>query len=111
MALSQKDDTKLTDNLGLQAKLWLAGQAAQQHGRCRNKLVIFGLIFLKYISHTFEEHRVKLIADENDYAGENAIGPDEYKTVNVIWVPTDARWSYQFRLGTALHLLPRSLTS
>lgn len=111
MALSQEDDTKLTANLGFEAKRWLTGQAAQQHGRCGNKHVILGLIFLKYISDTFEEHRAKVIADEDDYAGANAIDPDECKTENVFWVPADARWLYQFCLGVALHLLPRWLTS
>jgi len=111
MARPKKNDTKPTANLGFQAKLRLTGQAAQQHGRCGNKHVILGLIFLKYISDTFEEHRAKVIAEEDDYAGANAIDPDECKTENVFWVSAVARWLYQFCLGVALHLLPRWLKS
>ena len=58
------------------------------------KHVVLGLIFLKYISDTFEEHRAKLLAGEGDYAGANAEDPDEYKAENVFWVPADARWSH-----------------
>lgn len=60
--------------------------------------VVLGLIFLKYISDTFEEHRAKLLAGSaaktGDYAGANAEDPDEYKAENVFWVPADARWSH-----------------
>ena len=58
------------------------------------KHVVLGLIFLKYISDTFEEHRAKLLAGEGDYAGANPEDPDEYKAENVFWVPADARWSH-----------------
>ena len=58
------------------------------------KHVVLGLIFLKYISDTFEEHRAKLLAGQGDYAGANAEDPDEYKAENVFWVPADARWSH-----------------
>ena len=43
------------------------------------KHVVIGLIFLKYISDTFEQHRAKLLAGQGDYAGANAEEPDEYK--------------------------------
>jgi type I restriction-modification system DNA methylase subunit len=33
------------------------------------KHVVLGLIFLKYISDSFEEHHAKLKAGEGDYAG------------------------------------------
>jgi type I restriction enzyme M protein len=52
------------------------------------KHVVLGLIFLKYISDTFEEHRAKLLAGQGDYAGANAEDPDEYKAENVFWVAT-----------------------
>jgi len=58
------------------------------------KHVVLGLIFLKYISDIFEEHRAKLIKGEGDYAGANPEDPDEYKAENVFWVPAEARWSH-----------------
>jgi len=47
------------------------------------KHVVLGLIFLKYISGTFKEHRAKLLAGQGDYAGANAEDPDDYKAENV----------------------------
>jgi len=58
------------------------------------KHVVLGLIFLKYISDSFEEHHARLAAGEGDYAGANPEDPDEYKAENIFWVPPAARWSY-----------------
>jgi hypothetical protein len=119
-----------TAHLGFEAKLWLAADTATRASANRNcaatwrdlrtaqdhrsnnmdaaeyKHVVLGLIFLKYISDTFEEHRAKLIqgstrasrvgvgAPADQYAGANPEDPDEYKAENVFWVPADARWSH-----------------
>ncbi|MEI6493897.1 MAG: class I SAM-dependent DNA methyltransferase, partial [Verrucomicrobiota bacterium] len=58
------------------------------------KHVVLGLIFLKYISDTFEEHHAKLVAGKGDYAGANPEDQDEYKAENVFWVPPSSRWPY-----------------
>ena len=117
MAAKQKPSPKdSTANLGFEAKLWLTAdklrnnmdageysraerdrlpQAARRaSANARVNHVVLGLIFLKYISDTFEEHRAKLIAGKGDYAGANPEDPDEYKAENVFWVPADARWSH-----------------
>jgi type I restriction enzyme M protein len=84
-----------TANLGFEAKLWLAADKLRNNmDAAEYKHVVLGLIFLKYISDTFEEHRAKLLAGEGDYAGANPEDPDEYKAENVFWVPADARWSH-----------------
>jgi type I restriction enzyme M protein len=51
--------------------------------------VVLGLIFLKYISDAFEEHREKLLAEP--YADPE--DPDEYRAESIFWVPPEARWS------------------
>ncbi len=82
-------------NLGFEAKLWLTADKLRNNmDAAEYKHVVLGLIFLKYISDTFEEHRAKLLANQGDYAGANAEDPDEYKAENVFWVPADARWSH-----------------
>jgi type I restriction enzyme M protein len=82
-------------NLGFEAKLWLAADKFRNNmDAAEYKHVVLGLIYLKYISDTFEEHRAKLIAGQGDYAGANPEDPDEYKAENVFWVPPAARWSY-----------------
>jgi type I restriction enzyme M protein len=57
------------------------------------KHVVLGLIFLKYISDTFEEHRAKLLAGEGEYAGADPGNADEYWPEKVLWVHPEARWS------------------
>jgi type I restriction enzyme M protein len=84
-----------TANLGFEAKLWLAADKLRNNmDAAEYKHVVLGLIFLKYISDTFEEHRAKLLAGEGDYEGADPEDPDEYKAENVFWVPSDARWSH-----------------
>lgn len=58
------------------------------------KHIVLGLIFLKYISDSFEELHVKLSEGKNDYEGADPEDQDEYKALNVFWVPKKARWSY-----------------
>ena len=90
-----RKNAKATATLGFEAKLWLAADKLRNNmDAAEYKHVVLGLIFLKYISDTFEEHRAKLIAGEGDYEGANAEDPDEYKAENVFWVPADARWSH-----------------
>jgi type I restriction enzyme M protein len=84
-----------TANIGFEAKLWLTADKLRNNmDAAEYKHVVLGLIFLKYISDTFEEHRAKLMAGQGDYAGADAEDPDEYKAENVFWVPADARWSH-----------------
>ncbi|HRI04942.1 MAG: class I SAM-dependent DNA methyltransferase [Pyrinomonadaceae bacterium] len=67
------------------------------------KHLVLGLIFLKYISDSFAEHRANLekrFADsKDDYFIEDARiratdleERDYYTEANVFWVPADARW-------------------
>ena len=62
------------------------------------KHIVLGLIFLKYISDSFEDLHLALIigrdTNEGPYAGANPEDPDEYRAENVFWVPQIARWSY-----------------
>jgi type I restriction enzyme M protein len=95
MAKKKASETKSTANIGFEAKLWLAADKLRNNmDAAEYKHVVLGLIFLKYISDTFEEHRAKLLAGEGDYAGANPEDPDEYKAENVFWVPADARWPH-----------------
>ena len=88
-----------TANLGFEAKLWLTADKLRNNmDAAEYKHVVLGLIFLKYISDTFAEHRAKLVAGSQsqtgDYAGSNPEDADEYKAENVFWVPPEARWAH-----------------
>ena len=69
------------------------------------KHIVLGLIFVKYISDTFQTRRVELTSkftdSQDDYYLDNADSDlinieledrDYYKEVNVFWVPEAARW-------------------
>lgn len=82
-------------NLGFEAKLWLTADKLRNNmDAAEYKHVVLGLIFLKYISDTFEEHRAKLVAGQGDYVGSNLEDADEYKAENIFWVPAESRWSH-----------------
>ena len=70
-------------NLGFEAKLWLAADKLRNNmDAAEYKHVVLGLIFLKYISDTFDEHHAKLVAGKGDYAGANPEDKDEYLAAN-----------------------------
>jgi type I restriction enzyme M protein len=80
-------------NLGFEATLWAAADKLHAHmDAAEYKHVVLGLIFLKYISDSFEEHRRKLLDDQAH--GADPEDPDEYRAVNIFWVPAEARWSH-----------------
>ena len=82
-------------NIGFEQKLWLAADKLRSNmDAAEYKHVVLGLIFLKYISDSFEEHHAKLIAGEGEYTGANPEDPDEYRAENIFWVPPTARWTY-----------------
>ena len=58
------------------------------------KHIVLGLIFLKYISDSFESLRKKLQEGKGDYKGADPEDRDEYEGENIFWVPSKARWKY-----------------
>lgn len=58
------------------------------------KNITLGLIFLKYISDSFESLHSTLVKAEKDGEGADPEDRDEYKAENVFFVPPTARWSY-----------------
>jgi type I restriction enzyme M protein len=89
---SKKDSSA---NLGFEAKLWLAADKLRNNmDAAEYKHVVLGLIFLKYISDSFEEMRSKLVEGKGDYKGANPEDADEYRAENIFWVPKESRWSH-----------------
>jgi type I restriction-modification system DNA methylase subunit len=80
-------------NLGFEAILWQAADKLRGHmDAAEYKHVVLGLIFLKYISDAFEEKHAQLQAEVDQ--GADPEDPDEYRAINVFWVPKEARWSH-----------------
>ena len=94
MARQKKQATKNNGaNLGFEAQLWQAADAMRgSMDAAEYKHVALGLIFLKYISDAFEEQHAKL--DSERSKGADPEDPDEYRAVNIFWVPKEARWPF-----------------
>ena len=76
----------------LEKQLWKAADKLRKNIDAADyKHVVLGLIFLKYISDTFEELYARLKAEESQ--GADPEDKDEYKAENVFFVPPQARWS------------------
>ena len=82
-------------NLGFEAMLWLAADTLRNNmDAAEYKHVVLGLVFLKYISDSFEERRALLVEGKGELAGANPEDRDEYLAANVFWVPMEARWGH-----------------
>jgi type I restriction enzyme M protein len=102
---TKKQKTSNGANLGFEATLWAAADKLRGHmDAAEYKHVVLGLIFLKYISDAFEERHVSLEKELGDPKSEWYVAEpqaryrtledrDEYQSVNVFWVPKEARWS------------------
>jgi type I restriction enzyme M protein len=78
-------------NLGFEKKLWAAADKMRSNmDAAEYKHVVLGLIFLKYISDSFEETHTEISKDSES----DPEDIDEYKARNVFWVPPESRWSY-----------------
>ena len=81
---------KIDTELGFEQKLWLAADKLRSNMDAgAYKHVVLGLIFLKYISDSFEEKFQELIKDKNSDPEDR----DEYTSANIFWVAKKARWS------------------
>lgn len=79
----------------LEKQLWKAADKLRKNiDAAEYKHVVLGLIFLKYISDSFEELFSKLQKGEGVYDGADPEDKDEYKAENVFFVPPEARWSF-----------------
>lgn len=79
--------------------LWKAADALRgQVDAAEYKHVVLGLLFLKYISDSFEVRRDQIKAEikaekiPNERVAEFLESRDEYTSKRVFWVPPEARW-------------------
>ena len=79
----------------LEVILWKAADKLRKNiDAAEYKHVVLGLIFLKYISDSFESHYELLKAGEGEFAGADPEDKDEYTAYNIFFVPELARWNY-----------------
>lgn len=78
-------------NLGFEEKIWQAADKLRGNiDAAEYKHVVLGLIFLKYISDSFEERYQELVEEGAGFEEEK----DEYIEHNIFYVPDEARWDY-----------------
>ncbi len=96
---ANRPQAKKIQPLGFEAQLWKAADALRNNMDAGEyKHVVLGLIFLKYISDSFEERRSEILTlagtPDSEYYGDAAAADDrdEYLRRHVFWVPAEARW-------------------
>src|SRR5215813_4585482 len=96
MPQAKKSSTASTNDgatVGYEARLWQMADALRgSMDAAEYKHVVLGLIFLKYISDAFEAQHAQLEAEQMQ--GADPEDPDEYRALNIFWVPPEARWSH-----------------
>jgi type I restriction enzyme M protein len=92
MAKATRTKNGTAANIGYEAELWRMADALRASmDAAEYKHVVLGLIFLKYISDAFEAQHAELEAEQDQ--GADPEDPDEYRALNIFWVPPEARWS------------------
>lgn len=80
---------KNTADIGFEKEIWDAACVLRGNmDASEYKNVILGLIFLKYISDSFDEKYQELINEGEGFEEDR----DEYTSENIFFVPTGARW-------------------
>ena len=93
----------------LEKKLWKSADTLRSNiSAAEYKHIVLGLVFLKYVSDSFETRRQELILEftnpksdyylcddvEDELIKEELENRDYYTEKNVFWVPQSARWQY-----------------
>lgn len=106
-------DSTATADLDYADKLWRAANALRgQVDAAEYKHVVLGLLFLKYISDSFEARRDELKVDlEADGISGTQLerlleSRDEYTAERVFWVPPEARWANLQNQATRPEIAP-----
>ena len=86
-----KNQSSNSGTLGFEEKLWKAADKLRSNmDAAEYKHVVLGLIFLKYISDSFNERRQEIIKKGIDDPEDK----DVYTMKNIFWVPKKARWDF-----------------
>jgi len=79
-----------TTNVGFEDKLWLAADKLRgSMDASEYKHVVLGLIFLKFVSDSFNDKYEELVCEAAGFEEDE----DEYTAENIFYVPLEARWS------------------
>lgn len=89
--MANKNDNSNINNL--EQKLWqTADKMRNNMDAAEYKHVVLGLIFLKYVSDSFNELYQVLLNDKKN--GSDPEDRDEYIAKSIFWIPKEARWEH-----------------
>jgi type I restriction enzyme M protein len=92
----------------LEKQLWKAADKLRKNiDAAEYKHVVLGLIFLKYISDSFEQYYEKLKTAEGELSGADPEDKDEYKAENIFFVPQQALAVLLISLVILLWAMPK----
>jgi type I restriction enzyme M protein len=93
MAKARRVKNGTAATVGCEAELWRMADALRGNmDAAEYKHVVLGLIFLNYISDALEAQHAALEAEQ--VQGADSEAPDEYRALNIFWVPPEARWPH-----------------
>jgi type I restriction enzyme M protein len=84
---------KVKQEEAIEKQLWKAADKLRKNiDAAEYKHVVLGLVFLKYISDSFEEYYEQLKSEVD--MGADPEDKEEYKAENIFFVPPSARWKF-----------------
>ncbi|ALM76055.1 class I SAM-dependent DNA methyltransferase [Thermococcus barophilus] len=81
----------------LERRLWSAADKLRKKVEVHEyKYIVLGLIFLRYLSHAFNERREELKEEykDNPFLEKILEDPDYYREAGVFYLPKETRWEY-----------------
>ena len=87
-----------TDIQQLEQRLWQAADNLRANSTLSSyeySMPVLGLIFLRYAWHRFQPLHEQL---KEQSTGRRTIGPDDYKSRNVLYLPREARYDFLLQL-------------
>jgi len=94
---------KVKQEEAIEKQLWKAADKLRKNiDAAEYKHVVMGLVFLKYISDSFEEYYAQLKSEVD--MGADPEDREEYKAENVFFVPPTARWSFLLSKAKLPHI-------
>ncbi len=89
----EKTTNAQKSNESLEQKLWKAADKLRKNiDAAEYKHIVLGLVFLKYISDSFEQLHEKLVAGDGEYAGADPEDPDEFSWLYLVFPLSGANY-------------------
>ncbi|MFM2344431.1 MAG: hypothetical protein RLZZ210_1042 [Pseudomonadota bacterium] len=94
LPIPEQNSNNQNEQNQLEKTLWQAADKLRSNmDAAEYKHVVLGLIFLKYISDSFDKRHKQLLLEQKE-TGANPEDKDEYTAERIFFIPKFARWDY-----------------